>query len=375
MNVERRLAHHVGEEIAGKLHTARSRNDQVATDARLYIKRRLQAAEVGLKALQESLLDLAEAHVDTLMPGYTHLQRGQPVRLAHHLLAYQQMFSRDLERLKDAFKRVDVSPLGSGALAGTPHPILRERSAELLGFSGVTLNSMDAVASRDHFLESMSLSSISMLHLSRLAEELVLWSSSEFGFIEIGDAFATGSSMMPQKKNPDVAELVRGKCGRVIGDLVALMTTIKALPLTYNRDLQEDKPPLYDSLDTWVACLEVTARMLKVTHFKKERLAEALVKGFVNATELADYLVTKDVPFRKAHEVVGQVVGHCVKQGLQLDQLSLSQLQGFSSQFEADVSNWLDMERAVERRQVTGGPAKAEVLKQLQAARETLMKL
>ena len=270
MNVERRLAHFVGDDIAGRLHTARSRNDQVALDARLYLRRRGAEIRGHLIDLEQALVHQARAHLDTLMPGYTHLQRGQPVRLAHHLLAYREMFKRDRGRLEDALARALVSPLGSGALAGSPHPIRRERVAELLDLPAITANSMDAVADRDAFLEMMSASAISMVHLSRLAEELVLWSTAEFGFIEISDAFTTGSSMMPQKKNPDVAELVRGKCGRVIGDLVALLTTMKALPLTYNRDQQEDKPPLYDSLDTWSASLEVTARMIPSISFRQE---------------------------------------------------------------------------------------------------------
>ncbi|MEO1334864.1 MAG: argininosuccinate lyase, partial [Myxococcota bacterium] len=298
MNVERRLGHHIGHDVAGRLHTARSRNDQVALDARLYLRRRLSEIRGHLVDMERALVFQARAHVDTLMPGYTHLQRGQPVRLAHHLLAYREMFKRDRGRVDDTLKRALVSPLGSGALAGSPHPIFRPRVAELLGLPSITANSMDAVTDRDAFLEAMSASAISMVHLSRLAEELVLWSTAEFGFIEIGDAFTTGSSMMPQKKNPDVAELVRGKCGRVIGDLVALLTTMKALPMTYNRDQQEDKPPLYDSLNTWSSSLEVTARMIPAIAFRQERLRAALREGFVTATELADHLVTQGVPFR-----------------------------------------------------------------------------
>ncbi|MCB9646734.1 MAG: argininosuccinate lyase [Deltaproteobacteria bacterium] len=372
MNVERRLAIHVGDEVAGRLHTGRSRNDQVALDSRLYLRRRLKEIEGHLLALERALVAKAEAHVDTLMPGYTHLQRGQPVRLAHHLLAYREMFSRDRGRVQDALRRVAVSPLGAGALAGTPHPIRRERVAELLGFSGVTTNSMDTVASRDHFLESMSASAISMVHLSRLAEELVMWSSAEFGFIEIGDAFTTGSSMMPQKKNPDVAELVRGKAGRVVGDLVALLTTVKALPLTYNRDLQEDKPPLYDSLNTWSSSLEITARMIPEVKFRVDRLQVALRKGFVTATELADHLVTRGVPFRDAHGVVGRIVGYCVAEDKVLEDLDLMTLRRFSPDFGDDALEWLDVERAVERRDLPGAPARARVVAALAAAKAEL---
>lgn len=372
MNVEKRLGHYVGDTIAGRLHTGRSRNDQVALDSRLYLRRRLNEILGHLIALEQALVTQARAHVDTLMPGYTHLQRGQPVRLAHHLLAYREMFARDRGRVKDALTRIEVSPLGAGALAGSPHPLNRERVAELLGFSGVTANSMDSVASRDTFLEAMSASAISMVHLSRFAEELVLWSTAEFGFIEIGDAFTTGSSMMPQKKNPDVAELVRGKTGRVIGDLVALLCTVKALPLTYNRDLQEDKPPLYSSLSTWSDSLAVTARMIPVIEFKKDRLKDALREGYVTATELADYLVTKGVPFRQAHGVVGRIIGHCVAEQKVLEDLSVDDLKGFDKNFEADALDWIDVERALERRDLPGAPARKRVMQALEAAEAEL---
>ena len=372
MNVERRVAHFVGDEVAGQLHTARSRNDQVALDARLYLRRRLGEIRTHLLSLERALVAQARAHLDTLMPGYTHLQRGQPVRLAHHLLAYREMFKRDRGRVGDTLKRALVSPLGSGALAGSPHPIRRERVAELLGMNGITPNSMDAVADRDAFLEAMSASAISMVHLSRFAEELVLWSTAEFGFIEIQDAFTTGSSMMPQKKNPDVAELVRGKCGRVIGDLVALLTTMKALPMTYNRDQQEDKPPLYDSLQTWAGSLEVTARMVPAIVFKQERLRAALREGFVTATELADHLSTRGVPFRAAHEVVGRIVADCIAQKKTLDDLTLDELRGFHSSFGDDALEWLDVQRAVERRDLPGAPARRRVLAAIEAAETEL---
>lgn len=372
MNVERRLAHYTGDVVAGRLHTGRSRNDQVALDSRLYLRRRLKEIHAHLVALEGALVQQAKAHVDTLMPGYTHMQRGQPVRLAHHLLAYQQMFSRDRDRVQDALRRIEVSPLGAGALAGSPHPLNRERVAELLGFCGVTANSMDSVASRDTFLEAMSASAISMVHLSRFAEELVLWSTAEFGFIDIGDAFTTGSSMMPQKKNPDVAELVRGKTGRVIGDLVALLCTVKALPLTYNRDLQEDKPPLYSSLNTWSDSLAVTARMVPAIEFNTERLKAALREGYVTATELADHLVTHGVPFREAHGVVGRIVGHCVAEKKVLEDLSLEDLRGFHPDFGDDALEWIDVERAVERRDLPGAPARQRVLDAIAAAEAEL---
>lgn len=372
MNVERRLAVLVGDDVAGKLHTARSRNDQVALDARLYARRMLRAVKQHLVELERSLVDQAEAHVDTLMPGYTHLQRGQPVRLAHHLLAYREMFARDRDRVQDVLRRLDRSPLGSGALAGTPHPIRRERVAELLGFSGVTSNSMDAVADRDFMLEAMAAASISMVHLSRLSEELILWCTAEFGFAQISDAFTTGSSMMPQKKNPDVAELVRGKTGRVVGDLVSLLVTMKGLPMTYNRDLQEDKPPLYDALSTWRASVEITARMIPAIRFDGERLRSALSEGFVTATELADYLVTRGVPFREAHGVVGRIVAACIEEGRRLEELGPAELSQHHPLLGSETLPWLDPGSAVERRDLPGGPAKARVRAEIDRARREL---
>ncbi len=372
MNVERRLAHFAGEDAAGRLHTARSRNDQVALDARLYLRRRLSEVRGHLVALELALVAQAELHVETLMPGYTHLQRAQPVRLAHHLLAYREMMKRDRGRIDDLLRRALVSPLGSGALAGTPHPIQRERVAALLGLSGITANSLDAVSDRDAMLEAMSAASISMMHLSRFSEELVLWSTLEFGFIEIGDAFTTGSSMMPQKKNPDMAELVRGKCGRVVGDLVALFVTMKGLPLSYNRDMQEDKPALTDALDTWASSVAITAAMIPAIRFKSENMRRALSDGFVTATELADFLVTKGVPFRDAHHVVGRVVGDCVASGRRLEDLSLEEYQAHHAAFTEETFSWIDPERAVERRQVPGGPARAFVLEAIRTAKEEL---
>lgn len=375
MNVERRLGAFVGRELAGRLHTARSRNDQVALDERLYLRRRMREVTGRLVELERALVAQAKRHVGTLMPGYTHLQRAQPVRLAHHLLAYREMFARDRGRVADALARALVSPLGAGALAGTPHPIDRHRVAELLGFSGVTASSLDSVADRDALLEVMSAASISMVHLSRLSEELVLWSTAEFGFIEIDDAFTTGSSMMPQKKNPDVAELVRGKCGRVIGDLVALLVTMKALPLAYNRDMQEDKPALYDAVDTWSASLEVTARMIPAITFREDRLRAALRDGYVTATELADHLAMRGVPFREAHAIVGKIVGHCVQTKKTLDDLDLAALRAFDPRFGDDALSWIDVERAVERRDVPGGPARRRVEEALARAEAELAAL
>ncbi len=375
MNVERRLAAIVGEDVAGRLHTARSRNDQVALDARLFLRRRLGATATRLAELERALVAQAKAHVDTLLPGYTHLQRAQPVRLAHHLLAYREMFARDRSRIADLLDRALVSPLGAGALAATPHPIDRQHVADALGLNGVTANSLDAVSDRDAMLEAMSAASISMVHLSRFAEELVMWSSLEFRFCEIGDAFTTGSSMMPQKKNPDVAELVRGKTGRVIGDLVALLVTMKALPLAYNRDMQEDKPALVDALDTWHACVDVMARMVPAIHFDAKRMREALRDGYVTATELADHLVQNGVPFREAHHVVGRIVADCISKDVRLDELTLEALRTHDPRFADDALEWVDLETAVERRDVPGGPAKRQVLAAIDRASAQLGEL
>ena len=372
MNVEHRLGSKIGAEIAGRLHTARSRNDQVALDSRLYLRRRLSGIREGIIQLERALIAQAEKHVDTLLPGYTHLQRAQPVRLAHHLLAYREMFARDRERVEDCLKRVTVSPLGAGALAATTHPIDRAFVSRHLGFDGVTANSLDTVADRDTFLESMSAASISMVHLSRICEELVMWSSYEFGFCEIGDAFTTGSSMMPQKKNPDVAELVRGKCGRVIGDLVTLLVTMKGLPLAYNRDMQEDKPALVDCIDTWDSSVHVMAKMIPVIDFKAQRMRAALDDGFVTATELADHLVQQGVPFRECHHVVGRIVASCIENKRRLDQLSVDEYKSFHPSFADDVLNWVDPEVAVERRNIPGGPAKPQVLAAIAQAKLVL---
>jgi argininosuccinate lyase len=372
MNIERRLAVLIGEETAGKLHTARSRNDQVALDERLYLRRMLQAITRALADLELALVGQAKNHVDTLLPGYTHLQRAQPIRLAHHLLAYREMFARDRARIADMLRRVRISPLGAGALAGTPHPIDRARTAALLGFDDITRNSLDAVADRDLLLEAMSASAISMIHLSRLSEEIVLWATAEFSFIEIEDAFTTGSSMMPQKKNPDVAELVRGKCGRVIGDLVALLVTMKALPLSYNRDMQEDKPALFDSLGTWSKSLAVMTRMIPAIKFKRARMREALQQGFVTATELADHLAQRGVPFREAHAIVGRIVASSIAAGKTLGDLTLAELRGFDARFGDDALHWIDVERSIERRDIPGAPAQGRVLAEIVRAEDEL---
>ena len=367
MAIERRLTEKIGP-VGGKLHTARSRNDQVLLDVRLFLRDEIGALGKLVARLQRRLARLAKRHRTVVLPGYTHLQRAQPVLLAHHLLAYHTMFGRDAERLAECGARVNVLPLGAGALAGTTLPIDRAYVARLLGFARVSENSLDTVADRDFVAEFLSVAAILGMHLSRLAEELVLWSSSEFGFVELPDAFATGSSMMPQKKNPDVPEIIRGKTGRLYGNLFALLTVLKGLPLTYNRDLQEDKEPLFDSVDTLRGVLSVLEPMLGALRFRPERLAAAARGGFMLATDVADYLVEKQVPFRRAHEVVGAVVQWCVAEGKELHQLTLEEWRRFSPAFEADLLSRLTPEAAVARRTSYGGTSPENVERQLRAA-------
>ncbi len=371
MHVERRLIEKIGA-LGGKLHTARSRNDQVALDLRLFLRDVVREIRAGILELQAVLLRQAAAHVETILPGYTHLQRAQPIVLGHHLLAYFEMFQRDRERFADCLGRVNLLPLGAGALAGTPFPIDRHYVAKLLGFAGVLANSEDAVADRDFAVEFLAAGAIFAMHVSRLAEELVLWASAEFGFIELPDAFATGSSIMPQKKNPDVAELARGKTGRVYGALIGLLTTLKGLPLAYNRDLQEDKEPVFEGADTIRGLLAVLIPMLAAVTFRKDRMRAAVADGYLNATDLADYLVTKGVPFRSAHEIVGRIVRHGIEKGRRLEELPLSVLRRFSPAFRADVARHLKLEGCVARRQSFGGTSPARVAEALKAARRTL---
>ncbi|MDD2443365.1 MAG: argininosuccinate lyase [Desulfotomaculaceae bacterium] len=371
MNVEQLLTAKIGE-VGKKLHTARSRNDQVALDIRMYLKDELAQLKGILRDLQSSLLDLAEKHLDTFMPGYTHLQRAQPVTCAHHLLAYCQMFRRDQERLADCRRRADVMPLGAGALAGTTFPLDREYVARQLNFASITENSLDAVSDRDFVVEFAAAASLIMVHLSRFCEEIILWSSAEFAFIEMDDAYSTGSSMMPQKKNPDVAELIRGKSGRVFGDLQALLTMLKGLPLAYNKDLQEDKEALFDVADTVKKCLLVFKPMVETMRFKEERMAAAARGGFTNATDLADYLVRRGMPFREAHEVVGKIVYHCLEKELTLEGLGLDEYKRFSALVEEDVYEAISISRCVESRRVPGGPAPAAVREAIKNARQRL---
>jgi argininosuccinate lyase len=373
MAVEARLMEKIGA-VGGKLHTGRSRNDQVALDLRLYLKEELVLIAGLIKKLRATLVTLAKKNLGVVMPGYTHMQRAQPVLLAHHLLAYYEMFSRDGERLADTLKRVDTMPLGSGALAGSPFKLDRRYAAGLLGFSKVTQNSLDAVGDRDFIIEYLSFAAILMMHMSRLAEELVLWSSEEFGFVEIAEEFSTGSSIMPQKKNPDVAELVRGKTGRVYGGLFTLLTVMKALPLAYNKDMQEDKEPLFDAVDTVKACLGVMVPMLKTMKVNKARLAGAVTGGFGTATDAADYLVAKGMPFRRSHFVVGRVVRYCMEEGKGLGDLTLKQWKGFSKLFEKDIMRAVSIASSVEARGVEGGTSPRLVAKRLKQIERELKK-
>jgi argininosuccinate lyase len=371
MHIETRLVEEVGK-VALKLHTARSRNDQVALDVRMFLRDETVRIIDQLMNLRKVLVDLAEQTIDVVMPGYTHLQRAQPVLFAHHLMAYYEMFTRDTERLQDGLKRTDVMPLGTAALAGTTYPIDREVTAELLNFPKISANSLDAVSDRDFSLEFLSAASICMVHLSRLSEEVILWSTAEFGFIELPDAFATGSSIMPQKKNPDVAELVRGKSGRVFGSLMALLTIMKGLPMAYNRDLQEDKELLFDSVDTLQACLEIYTMMLPKIKVNREVMRTATQTGFINATDFADYLVGKGMPFRTAHHVVGQAVGYALAHKKELHDLSLDELKSFSALIQGDVFEILSTEAMIDRRRSAGGTATENVRAAIAVARAAL---
>jgi len=369
--VEGELTARIGD-AGKKLHTARSRNDQVALDLRLHLAREIDALKAGAKAMIEAILSVAEAHLESIMPGYTHLQRAQPVTLAHHLMAYAAMLLRDIDRLTDCGRRTRVSPLGAGALAGTTYPIDRGNVAARLGFSGVCLNSMDAVSDRDFALELMAGLSILMMHLSRFAEEIALWCSWEYRFVTLGDQFSTGSSIMPQKKNPDIAELVRGKTGRVYGDLIALLTTMKALPLAYNKDMQEDKEAVFDAVDTAKLCLEVFAPMLKGAAFHTDVMRAAAAKGFLNATDCADYLAKKGVPFRDAYNVAGRLVRTCIEKGETLETLPLEDYRAAHPAFDRDVYGAIDLIRCVKTRSVEGGPAPEAVRRQIDRVKELL---
>ncbi|MDP3049909.1 MAG: argininosuccinate lyase [Eubacteriales bacterium] len=369
--VEQELIKKIGD-LGKKLHTGRSRNDQVALDVRMYIKEEIEEIEGLLRGLRLTLVDLAEEHVETVMPGYTHLQRAQPVTYAHHLLAYFEMLGRDLGRLYDCFYRIDVMPLGAGALAGTVFPLDRESVAAELGFGRISENSLDAVSDRDFAIEFCAAASLIMMHLSRFCEEIILWSTSEFAFIEVDDAYATGSSIMPQKKNPDMAELTRGKAGRVFGDLQTLLTLMKGLPLAYNKDMQEDKEALFDAVDTVKKCLLVFKPMIRTIRVRKDRMDRAVRSGFTNATDLADYLVRKGVPFREAHEIVGKAVLYAIEQEKDLEAISLDEYRGFSASIEADVYAAISIENSLTARRLYGGPAPEAVREAIARARHTL---
>ena len=373
MNIEARLTALIG--IAGKkLHTGRSRNDQVATDIRLYLRKEIGLIKRQLSRLQNALLDLAEQEASTVMPGFTHLQVAQPVTFGHHLMAWFEMLKRDRERLDDCLKRTNIMPLGAAALAGTSYPIDRVMTAELLGFSGPSANSLDSVSDRDFAIEFTAAASLIMMHLSRFSEELVLWSSAQFDFIDMPDAFCTGSSIMPQKKNPDVPELVRGKSGRVTGHLMSLLMLMKSQPLAYNKDNQEDKEPLFDTVDTLLNCLRAFADMMPHIKSKKDKMHQAARRGFATATDLADYLVRKGMPFRDAHEVVGQAVKLGLNTKRDLADLSLAELQQFSALIERDVFDILTLEGAVAARKHIGGTAPETVLAAIKAARAEMSK-
>ena len=371
MNVETILTQRIGE--AGKrLHTGRSRNDQVALDVRMYAKKACRETEEMLNDLLEAILDIAQDNLHTIMPGYTHMQKAQPITLAHHMMAYFEMFLRDRRRFRAAYDAADVMPLGSGALAGTTYPLNRERVAELLGFSAITMNSLDGVSDRDFLLDFLHAASVCMMHLSRFCEELIIWNTNEFRFVEMDDAYATGSSIMPQKKNPDVAELIRGKTGRVYGDLMALLTVMKGIPLAYNKDMQEDKEAFFDARDTLVKGLTVFTAMLKTCTFRKEVMERGASGGFTNATDAADYMVKHGVAFRDAHEVVGRLVAHCLNENKALLDLTLEELQSFHPVFGPDVFEDLSMLACVEKHRIPGAPAPDMVQRAIDNGRKAL---
>ena len=363
MNIEKLLIERIGD-VAKKLHTGRSRNDQVALDIRLYMRDELKEVDRLIKKLQEVLLDIAKEHLETIMPSYTHLQKAQPITFAHHLMAYFEMFKRDRARITDTLGRVNQLPLGAGALATTTYPLDRYYVAQLLGFDGICLNSLDAVSDRDFLIEAMNAFSLLMMHLSRFSEEIILWCTNEFQFIELDDAYSTGSSIMPQKKNPDIAELVRGKTGRVYGDLMALLTTMKSLPLAYNKDMQEDKEVTFDALDTVKMCLPIFTDMLKTARVNKESMYKGAGGGFTNATDAADYLVKKGMAFRDAHEVIGKLVLYCVTNNKTLESLTMDEYKSLSPIFEEDIFEAISLETCVNKRQVIGGPSPV-VMKQV----------
>ncbi|MGM9572060.1 MAG: argininosuccinate lyase [bacterium] len=371
MNIEKVLTERIGP-LGGKLHTARSRNDQVALDVHLYVKEEIKEVLQGISHLQQAFVEVAENNLEVIMPGYTHLQRAQPILFAHHMMAYYAMLERDYGRMLDCAKRADMLPLGAGALAGTSFPIDREYVAELLDFSAVYDNSLDAVSDRDFVLEFLSAASVMMMHLSRLSEELVLWSSVEFSFIELDDGFSTGSSIMPQKKNPDVAELVRGKTGRVYGNLMQLLTVMKSLPLAYNKDMQEDKESLFDTMETVKSTLQIYTDMLLSMKVRTDKMYAATKEGFVNATDVADYLAARGIPFRQCHEIVGRLVLDCIKTGKSIDDLTLAEFQEYSPSFAEDILEVIKVANCVKVRKSLGGTAPEQVERFIAKAKKQL---
>ncbi|MBE5883220.1 MAG: argininosuccinate lyase [Lachnospiraceae bacterium] len=371
--VEANLIDRIGD-AGKKLHTGRSRNDQVALDMRLYTRLQVQETDELLKELLEVLLAVMEANTETYMPGFTHLQKAQPTTLAHHYGAYFEMFKRDRQRLKDIYKRMNYCPLGAGAFAGTTYPLDRDYTAQLLGFDGPTLNSMDSVADRDYLIEFLSALATIMMHLSRFSEEIIIWNSNEYQFVEIDDAYSTGSSIMPQKKNPDIAELVRGKTGRVYGALMSLLTTMKGLPLAYNKDMQEDKEVAFDAMDTVKDCLVLFTGMIRTMRFRKERMAKSAMNGFTNATDAADYLVNKGVPFRDAHGIIGRLVLYCIDKATSIDALSLAELKEISDIFEEDIYDAISLKTCVEKRLTVGAPGPEAMNEVIRIHREYLTK-
>lgn len=370
--IESILTYYIGDE-GKKLHTGRSRNDQVTLDTKLYLKKYIKIIINEILKLHETLLEKANENINTIMPGYTHMQKAQPITFAHHILAYCEMFKRDIGRLFDSYKRLDEMPLGSGALATSTYPIDREFVASELGFSKITLNSLDSVSDRDYAIETLSALSLIMMHLSRFSEEIILWCTGEFNFIELDDSYSTGSSIMPQKKNPDVAELVRGKTGRVYGDLMTLLTVMKGIPLAYNKDMQEDKEMYFDALNTTKGCLQLLSDMLKSTTFNKDKMKKSATGGFTNATDAADYLVNKGVPFRDAHGIIGQLVLYAISQNKDLDELSLEELKNISDVFEEDVYQAIDVNTCVNKRNTIGACGQ-EMMKKVIALNEEYLK-
>lgn len=374
MNIEILLIEKIGD-VGKKLHTGRSRNDQVALDTRMYVKDAINEIVILLKDLAELLITISEKNIHTIMPGYTHMQKAQPITLAHYLMAYFQMFVRDMQRFMDCYKRTDVMPLGSGALATTTYPINRRLVADILNFSEISQNSIDAVSDRDFCIEFISVTATCMMHFSRFCEEFVLWATNEFQFIQLDDSYSTGSSIMPQKKNPDVAELIRGKSGRVFGDLITILTIMKGLPLAYNKDMQEDKEALFDAKDTVAVCIKIFIGMLKTTYFDIEKMQESANGGFTNATDVADFLVKKGIPFREAHEIVGRLVLYCIQENKNLLDLSINEFQAYSVNFDESIYDAISLEVCINQRKLPGGPAEQSILDSIKQGREILHKI